>query len=287
MESYLNIVAKVLNEGVRRPNRTGIDTLSVPGCMFEHDMRQGFPLLTTKRVPFKLVASELEFFIRGYTDKQWLQDAGNHIWDAWCNPEKVPYGHDPETIEKMRAERDLGPIYGWQWRYFGAAYEGMGPPSRGGVDQLREVLQTLEKDPGSRRMLVTAWNPAQVGKMALSPCHFAWQVTVTAGRLNLLWNQRSVDVALGLPFNIARYGLLLYLLAKHTRLEVGRLVGFLGDTHIYLNHIEGLKEQCTRPCLPLCQLSTPLWAGLFEWLYTDTLPVDYQHHPAIPFEIAV
>ncbi|OVE74618.1 thymidylate synthase, partial [archaeon D22] len=284
----LKIVRKILNEGIIKPNRTGTDQTTVAGVMFEHDMEEGFPLLTTKKVPFRLVASELEFFIKGITDKQWLIERNNHIWDEWCSPDKVAYGHDEETKQKMMDERELGPIYGFQWRNFGADYESFDkPPRTEGIDQLKKLVDTLKKDPSDRRMLVMAWNPLAQHRMALPPCHYGFQVTVTGDKLNLMWNQRSVDTALGLPFNIASYALLLHLLAKETGYKEGRLVGFLGDTHIYNNHIEGLKEQLSRVPKKLCKIKTENFTSIFDWEYTDTVVEDYESHPRIKFEIAV
>ncbi len=288
MKEYQEIVRKILKEGVEKENRTGINTISVAGVMFEHDMSKGFPLLTTKFVPFRLVASELEFFIKGITDKKWLQERNNHIWDEWCTPDKVPYGHDEETKKRMMEERDLGPIYGFQWRYFNADYNGYDKkPSGEYVDQLKNLVETLKTNPNDRRLLVSAWNPLKLKHMALPPCHYGFQVVVTGKKLNLMWNQRSVDVALGLPFNIASYGLLLHLLAKETNLEEGRLVGFLGDTHIYSNHISGLKEQIEREPFELPRIETKNFKSIFEWKYTDTEIKDYKHHKRISFDIAV
>lgn len=289
MQAYLDLVRKILATGVVKHNRTGVDAITVPGAMFEHDMELGFPLLTTKRVPFRLVASELEFFIKGLTDKRWLQKRGNHIWDEWCNPEVVPYGHDAETQRQMAEERDLGPVYGWQWRHFGERYLGLGHDELAifGVDQLQNLVNKLKTDPTDRRMLVSAWNPVAIPKMALPPCHYAFQVTVIGDKLNLLWNQRSVDVALGLPFNIASYGLLLHLLAKQANLKEGRLVGFLADTHIYVNHVEGLREQLNRTPYDPPRIETSEFSDIFSWEFEHSKLVGYQHHPKISFEIAV
>lgn len=288
MQAYLDIVRRVMNTGRIKHNRTGIDASTVPGAMFEHDMAEGFPLLTTKKVVFRLVASELEFFIKGITDKEWLRERNNHIWDDWCSPEKVAYGHDTETRQRMAAERELGPIYGWQWRHFGAEYTSYDLPSLGaGVDQLQNAVDKLKSDPDDRRMIVSAWNPLDFEGMALPPCHYCFQVTVIDGYLNLLWNQRSVDVALGLPFNIASYALLLHLIAKETGLKEGRLVGFLADTHIYVNHFEGIKEQLSREPRPLPAIRTELFTSIFEWTYEDSVIDNYDPHPRIKFEIAV
>jgi thymidylate synthase len=288
MKAYLDIVREVLDQGVRKQNRTGIDTIAIPGAMFKHDMSEGFPLLTTKSVPLRLVASELEFFIKGLTDKQWLIDRNNHIWDDWCNPDIVPYGHDAETKAKMKNERDLGSIYGWQWRNFGASYIDYKTPAVGeGIDQLNNLVKKLKSDPSDRRMIVSAWSPKDFHSMALPPCHYGFQVTVIDGKLNLLWNQRSVDIALGLSFNIASYALLLHLLAKESGFKEGKLVGFLADTHIYVNHIDGLKEQLKREPYPLPSIKTYNWKSIFDWEYTDSYVENYIRHPKINFEIAV
>lgn len=290
MKHYLDIVIKIFEEGEKKKDRTGVGTLSVAGVIFQHNMADGFPLLTTKKIPYRLVASELEFFIKGITDKKWLQDRDNHIWDEWCSPQKVPYGHDEETKKKMMAERDLGTIYGWEWRHFGAEYRGYDADYSGqGVDQLKRLVDDLKNKPWSRQMLVLAWNPVDIDKVVPPYCHYAFQVTVTNNKLNLFWSQRSVDVALGLPFNIASYATLLHLLAKETGYEQGILTGFLADTHIYSNHISGLKEQLERDPekYPLPRIKTENFSSIFEWKYQDTELVNYQSYPPIKFEIAV
>ena len=290
MEAYLNIVRKILSEGVRKSNRTGVDTIAIAGAMFEHDMSQGFPLLTTKKVPFRNIATELEFFIKGITDKKWLQERKNYIWNEWAHPEKAPYGHSPEHKQRMAEERDLGPVYGFQWRHFGAEYDSHDSDYHGkGVDQLKRVVDKLKTDPHDRRMIVSAWNPLHLHKMGLPPCHYAFQVTVIDGKVNLLWNQRSVDTMLGLPFNIASYALLLHLIAKESGLKEGKLVGFLADVHIYVNHLEGAKEQLQRnpKDFPLPQITTEPFTSIFDWQAEHSKILNYQSHPTIKFEIAV
>lgn len=290
MRAYLDIVKNVLENGEKKTDRTGTGTLAIAGAIFKHDMKNGFPLLTTKKTPFRLIASELEFFIKGITDKKWLQDRNNHIWDEWCTPLKIPYAHDEETKKKMLAERDLGAIYGWEWRHFGAEYKDYQTDYTGqGVDQLKRMVEMLKTKPDSRQMLVLAWNPLDIEKAVPPYCHYAFQVTVINNRLNLFWNQRSVDVALGLPFNIASYATLLHLLALETGLEEGMLIGFLADTHIYLNHIDGLKEQLTRDPkkYKLPQIKTNNFKSIFDWQYTDSEIINYESYPRIPFEIAV
>jgi len=290
MRQYLDIVQNVLEHGEKKQDRTGTGTISLAGAMFKHDMSQGFPLLTTKKVAYKCVRTELEFFIKGITDKKWLQDRGNHIWDEWCTPLKVPYAHDKETKKKMLEERDLGAIYGWEWRHFGAEYKSYDTDYAGqGVDQLRRMVDELKDKPHSRQNLVIAWNPLDINKAIPPYCHFAFQVTVTNNKLNLFWSQRSVDVALGLPFNIASYATLLHLLAKETGYGEGTLVGFLADTHIYLNHIDGLKEQLTRDPgkYPLPKIQTENFTSIFDWQAEDTKLISYESYPKISFEIAV
>lgn len=290
MRSYLDIVEKIIKEGKLENTRTGISAYTIAGAMFEHDMSQGFPLLTTKKTPFKLVATELEFFINGITDKKWLQDKNNHIWDEWANPKKAPYGHDEESKKKMMEERELGPIYGFQWRHFNAPYESYDSDYTGkGIDQLKKITETLKTNPRDRRMIVSAWNPQQFSEMALPPCHYSFQITVIDGKLNLLWNQRSVDTMLGLPFNIASYALLLHLLAKETGLQEGKLVGFLADVHIYENHIDGAKEQLNRDPdkYPLSTIETENWKSIFDWHTEDTKLLNYQSYDKIPFVIAI
>ena len=185
MKQYLDIVDGILSEGELKHNRTGVDTVAIAGATFEHDMSVGFPLLTTKKMAHKSVRVELEGFIKGITDKKWYQERGCKIWDEWCNPQKVPYGHDDKTKRKMFEERDLGPIYGFQWRHFNAPYDNYDTDYSGkGIDQLSNVTDSLRKNLNDRRMVVSAWNPIQIGQMALPPCHYGFQVTVINDKLN-------------------------------------------------------------------------------------------------------
>lgn len=286
MKVYLDLVRKIveLPESYWKGNRTGIRTKALSGYMIEHDMNDGFPLLTTKHVPFKMVAVELEFFIHGYRDKQWLKDRGCHIWDEWCNPEIVPYANDDITKAKMAAENDLGYIYGCQWRNFN------GEDRLTGHDQLFDVLRTLRSNPSDRRMVVSAWNPNQLHQMALPPCHLLWQVVVTGENydvLNLNWYQRSCDTMLGLPFNIASYALLLKLLAAEVNMKEGKLCGMLGDVHIYENQIETAKIQLEREPYPLPQLELPGFTDIFSWTYEQRKIINYKHHSKIEYQLAV
>lgn len=290
MQTYLDIVRRVLETGEEKTDRTGTGTIAIAGAMFEHDMQKGFPLLTTKKMPFKVIASELEFFIKGITDKQWLRDRNNHIWDEWAHPKKAPYGHDEESKKRMFDERDLGPVYGFQWRHYNAPYSHHDADyANQGVDQLKKLVEKIKTNPHDRRMIVMAWNPSMLEDMALPPCHYGFQVTVINGRLNLLWNQRSVDTMLGLPFNIASYATMLHLLAKETGLQEGKLVGFLADVHIYKNHIDGAREQLTRDpnTYALPQIQTENFTSIFDWEHSQSKIVGYQSHPRIEFQIAV
>lgn len=290
MKAYLDIVKKVLETGEKVSTRQGIDAYTIAGAVFEHDMSNGFPLLTTKKIPMRLIATEIEGFINGVTDKKWFQDRNSHIWDEWASPQKAPYGHDQESKKKMLEERDLGPIYGFQWRHFNAKYEGYDANYKDkGVDQFKKVVETLKKNPRDRRMIVNAWNPAQLDEMALPPCYYSFQVTVINNKLNLLWNQRSVDTMLGLPFDIACHALILHLLAKETGFKEGKLVGFLADVHIFENHVEGAREQLSRnpEKYKLSKIETENWKSIFDWKTEDTKILNYESYPRISFEIAI
>ncbi len=288
MEEYLRIVKEVLENGNLKSNRTGVDTISISGAMFEHDMSQGFPLLTTKDVPLRLIASELEFFIKGITDKKWLQDRNNHIWDEWCSPLKVPYGHDEETKRKMFEERDLGPIYGFQWRHFGAKYIDYKTDYTGqGVDQLANLVNKLKQDSESRRLIVNSWNAADLDKMALPPCHDSFQVLANpkTKKLDFIWRQRSTDTMVGLPFNIASYALLQNLLAQEVGYVPGKLIGHLGDVHIYLPHIENAKIQLERAPYELPEVKVENFSGIFNCNYLDIKAKNYRRHPKLEYEV--
>ena len=290
MKAYLDIVKNVLEKGELVSTRQGWNAHTIAGAYFEHDMSKGFPLLTTKKMPFRLIATELEFFIKGITDKQWLIERNNHIWDEWASPKKAPYGHDEISKKKMLEERDLGPVYGFQWRHFNAPYESYDTDYSGkGFDQLKRLLEILKKDPRDRRMIVSAWNPLQLSEMGLPPCHYAFQVTVIDKKLNLLWNQRSVDTMLGLPFNIASYALLLHLLAKESGYEEGKLVGFLADVHLFDKHLDGAKEQLSRDPNKYSppKLETENWKSIFDWKAEDTKVLNYQSYDRIPLPIPV
>jgi thymidylate synthase len=289
-QTYLNFLQYILDNGVKKEDRTGTGTISVFGYQMRFDLSKGFPLFTTKRTPFRLIASELLWFIKGDTNIRYLLKNNNHIWDEWAYPKKAPYGHSQNAKESMLNERDLGPIYGFQWRHFGAEYDSYQTDyTNKGYDQLKALVRTLKTNPYDRRMILSAWNPPFLDQMALPPCHYAFQLVVIDGALNLLWNQRSVDVMLGLPFNIASYALLLHLLAKEGGLKEGKLIGFLADVHIYVNHVDGAREQLSRnPCeYALPTVVTEPFTSIFEWTAQDTHLLNYVSHPTIKFQIAV
>lgn len=264
----------ILTKGYKKEDRTGTGTISFPGVMIRHDMSDGYPLLTLRKVPFKSAAIELEGFIKGITSKQWYKERGCNYWNQWCNPQVVAYGTDVDTKKKMEECDDLGKVYGYQWRNFK------------GVDQLKDVVDTLKSNPNSRRMVCSVWAPDQLNEMALPPCHFAWQVNVTDGKLNLFYYMRSVDFVLGNDLNT--YGLLLHLLAKESNLKEGMLVGFFADAHIYLNHIDGIKELLNRNVTgKLPNIKTDNFKSIYDWQYNDTILLDYEPLPSVKFNVAV
>jgi len=298
MKQYLDIVNDILENGKWKTNRTGVKTLSITGAMFKHNMAKGFPLLTTKKVGLKTVCTELEFFIKGMTDKKWLEDNSCFIWSDWCNPQKVPYGHDEEIIRRMREERDLGRIYGVQWRkwkkykiinsWIDADGKNRAEVIIEEIDQLKNIIDKLKTDPFDRRMIVNAWNPAELDQMALPPCHFCFQILSDGKNVSLLYNIRSQDFPLGGPFNIASYAMLLLLIARTVNMTPNKLVGFLGDVHIYENQIEGIKEQLIRDPyqLPIVELPDEV-NNLFDWKRDQFILKNYKHHDKISMPIAV
>jgi len=288
METYLNLVDKILTEGKKKRTRTGIDKIVIFGEDINHNMSKGFPILTTKKMYTNAIFVELEGFIKGLTDKKWYQERKCNIWNEWCNPAKVPYGHDEGTKIRMKEERDLGPIYGFQWRHFGAEYNGYDFDYTGkGFDQLKDIVQKLKSEPDSTRMIVNAWSPLQLNQMALPPCHYSFTVNVIDNKLHLSWKQRSVDTMLGLPFNIASYATLLKLLAKESGFKEGNLIGHLEDLHIYINHIDKAREQLKRKPYPLPEVEITNFSSIFNWTHQQTNLINYHYHPKIEFPIAV
>jgi len=263
-EQYRGILAELLHNGKEKGDRTGTGTLSKFGMQIRHKMSDGFPLLTTKKMAVKTMMTELKWFLKGDTNIKYLVDNGCNVWngDAYKNFLKHNSPHDRlETLEEFinkiktddefaRKWGELGPIYGRMWRKFDE-------DSYGGIDQIQNLIDDLKTNPDSRRLMVTAWHPGYNQHSVLPPCHYGFQVYVSGGKLSLMWNQRSVDTFLGLPFNIASYGMLLMLLCEETGYEPGDLIGNLGDTHLYSNHVKQAKEQISREGfdLPTIKLS--------------------------------
>ena len=322
MKAYLDICQEILDTKTElTDNRTGIKTLRNPaGAVFVHDMDMGFPLLTTKKMGLKNIATELEFFIKGITDKRWLQERKCTIWDEWASaPKWKPvyeatiaefpqyFGRMPTDTEKtqiknkcMNDERDLGPVYGFQWRHFGGTYQ-FDParidrdptdnfdPKNPGYDQVAAAINTIKTDPTNRRIIVSAWNPTVMDKMALPPCHIMHNLLVDGNRLNLIWTQRSCDMFLGVPYNIASYALLLMLYAKETGLKPGILKGELHDAHIYENHIPQMREQISRTSyeLPTVQIPDENWNGMLAWNSANGFKLqNYKCHERLRGDVA-
>ena len=281
MKAYKDYLQYVLDNGVMTKNRTGVDTLACSGYMLKHDMKEGLPLLTSKKMGIKNIASELDMFIHGIQSKKFLQDRGNHIWDEWCNPQKVPYGQDAETQRRMKEEDDLGPIYGSQWVCFN------GDAEKG--NQLKTVIETIKKDPTSRRLVVSAWNPLQMDKMALPPCHVGFELLCypEQGTMDIIWAQRSCDSFLGVPYDLASYALLLTLICKETGYTPGCVYGMLGSCHIYENHLDVVKEQLSRPTHKLPTIEIENWTNIWEWQYSDVKLINYESEGRLVGAIAV
>jgi thymidylate synthase len=260
---YLDLLAELIADGARRGDRTGTGTLSVFGRQMRFDLGEGFPLLTTKKVHFKSIVLELAWFLRGETNVRWLQARGCTIWDEWADE-----------------SGELGPVYGKQWRSWAA-------PDGRSIDQIAAVVASLKTNPDSRRHIVSAWNPAEVEAMALPPCHCLFQFYVADGRLSCQLYQRSADVFLGVPFNIASYALLTHLMAKVTGLVAGDLVITLGDAHLYLNHLDQAQRQIARAPYPFPTLRLAETIDLFALEADDVALEGYRAHPPIKAPIAV
>jgi thymidylate synthase len=307
---YMHLLQRILDEGVEKSDRTGVGTKSIFGTQLKFDLKHSFPILTTKKVFFKGVVEELLWFIRGETDSKKLEERGVKIWVGNTSREFL----DKKGLDYP--EGMIGNGYGWQWRNWGGSYgetwteissDGVKytfisnpkeakehfkhTPSDIGIDQLANVINTLKKNPNDRRMIVSAWNVAEIDKMALPPCHLLYQFDVTDGCLNCQWYQRSVDSLLGLPFNITSYALLTYLIAKITNLKPGTLTFAGGDTHIYMNHIEQCKEQISRIPYPFPKLNIKKDIKTLEDIenlqFEDFELIDYKCHAAIKAPMAV
>jgi len=264
MRQYLDLMRHVRDHGVRKDDRTGTGTLSVFGCQMRFDLREGFPLLTTKKVHTKSIVHELLWFLRGDTNIAYLKANGVTIWDEWADP-----------------DGDLGPIYGYQWRSWPT-------PDGGHVDQLAQLVADIRRNPDSRRLIVSAWNVGEIPRMKLPPCHAFFQFYVAQGRLSCQLYQRSADVFLGVPFNIASYALLTHMVAQQTDLDVGDFVWTGGDCHLYLNHLEQVETQLARKPFPLSRLVLKRRPPtLFDYTYDDIEIAGYESHPALKAPVAV
>ncbi|HEY6794386.1 MAG TPA: thymidylate synthase [Kineosporiaceae bacterium] len=260
---YEDLLRHVMAHGVAKADRTGTGTHSVFGHQLRYPLEHGFPLVTTKQVHFRSIAVELLWFLRGDSNIAWLHEQGVTIWDEWAD-----------------ADGDLGPVYGVQWRSWPT-------PDGGHVDQIAQVVEQLRRDPDSRRLLVSAWNVAELDRMALPPCHVLFQFYVAQGRLSCHLYQRSADLFLGVPFNIASYALLTHLVAQQVGLGVGDFIWTGGDCHVYDNHVDQVTEQLTRPVYPFPALRVDRAASLFEYRYQDFHLEGYRHHPALRAPVAV
>ena len=260
---YLNLLRDLLDNGARREDRTGTGTLGFFGSQIRFDLSQGFPLLTTKKVHFKSVAVELLWFLRGDTNIKYLHDHGVSIWDEWADE-----------------NGNLGPVYGKQWRSWAA-------PDGRSIDQMQQLVENLKTNPYSRRHVISAWNPAEVEDMALPPCHCLFQFYVQDGRLSCQLYQRSADIFLGVPFNIASYALLTHMVAQATGLEVGDFVHTFGDVHLYLNHVDQAKTQLERTPHAFPTLKLAPKTDLFGFDYADLTLENYQSHGALKAPVAV
>jgi thymidylate synthase len=264
MRAYLDLLKLVLETGVEQQDRTGVGTLSVFGHQMRFDLAEGFPLLTTKKLHLRSILIELLWFLKGDTNVHWLQENKVSIWDEWANE-----------------EGDLGPVYGKQWRRWQA-------PDGREIDQIAQLIELIRRDPASRRQIVTAWNPAEIHLMALAPCHCLFQTQVAGGKLHLQLYQRSADIFLGVPFNIASYALLTHMLAQQCGLEPGTFVWTGGDCHLYLNHLDQAREQLAREPRPLPKLTLLRRPrAIDEYRYEDFEISGYDPHPHIKAEVAV
>jgi thymidylate synthase len=264
MQQYLDLMRRVRTQGAHKADRTGTGTLSVFGHQMRFDLAEGFPLVTTKKVHLKSIIHELIWFLSGDTNIRYLKANGVSIWDEWAD-----------------ANGELGPVYGAQWRSWPT-------PEGGSIDQIRQVVAGIRSNPDSRRLIVTAWNPAEVDRQALPPCHCLFQFYVADGRLSCQMYQRSADIFLGVPFNIASYALLTMMMAQVTGLKAGDFVHTLGDAHLYLNHIEQARLQLSRDPRPLPTMEiNPEVGSIFDFVYSDFTLGNYDPHPHIKAEVAV
>jgi thymidylate synthase len=264
MRQYHNLMKEVLEKGVQKSDRTGTGTISIFGHQMRFNLAEGFPMVTTKKLHLKSIIQELLWFLKGSTDNNWLKERGVSIWNEWAGP-----------------DGDLGPIYGYQWRSWPA-------PNGKHIDQIAEVVETLKKNPDSRRMIVSAWNVADIPRMALAPCHAFFQFYVADGKLSCQLYQRSADIFLGVPFNIASYALLTHMMAQQCNLEVGDFIWTGGDCHLYSNHLEQVDLQLSRDFYPLPKLNILRKPdSIFDYEFEDFEIAGYESHPHIKAPVAI
>lgn len=279
-QAYLNLLHQVLTEGTEKGDRTGTGTLSHFGAQLRFDLASGFPLLTTKKVHFKSIVYELLWFLSGSTHVDYLQKNGVRIWNEWATVE--------QTARFNRPEGDLGPVYGHQWRNYGASQLDDGSYHNDGVDQITQVVEQIKSNPNSRRLIVSGWNPGEAEQVALPPCHTLFQFFVADNKLSCQLYQRSADLFLGVPFNIASYALLTHMVAQVCGLDVGEFIWTGGDCHIYQNHREQVELQLTRSLYELPTLTlNPDVDDIFAFNYEDIRVDGYESHPAIKAKVAV
>lgn len=280
MKQYLDLLQHILDNGCDKADRTGTGTRSVFGHQMRFNLANGFPLLTTKKVHFRSIAIELLWFLKGDTHVKYLQDNNVTIWDEWATAE--------QTARFGRQTGDLGAVYGHQWRNFGASKNADGTYEQDGFDQIAWLINEIKTNPNSRRLIVSGWNPCEAGEVALPPCHTLFQFYVNDNKLSCQLYQRSADVFLGVPFNIASYALLTHMIAQVCDLDVGEFVWTGGDTHLYHNHFEQAKLQLSREPLPLCQLHLNAdIKDIFGFGFDDIKIVNYQSHERIKADVAV
>ncbi|HJH10056.1 MAG TPA: thymidylate synthase [Psychrobacter pasteurii] len=278
--AYLDLIRYVRDHGTEKGDRTGTGTRSHFGAQLRFDLQEGFPLLTTKKVHMKSITYELFWFLKGDTNVKYLQDNKVRIWNEWSTAE--------QTARFGRPEGELGPIYGHQWRNYGATKAEDGSYNQDGVDQITEVIEQIKNNPNSRRLIVSGWNPAEATQVALPPCHTLFQFFVADGKLSCQLYQRSADLFLGVPFNIASYSLLTHMIAQVCDLEVGEFIWTGGDCHLYQNHIEQVNEQLSREAYELPSLwLNPEIKDIFDFTFDDIRVENYQSHPAIKAPVAV
>ena len=278
--AYLDLIRYVRDHGAEKGDRTGTGTRSHFGAQLRFDLQEGFPLLTTKKVHMKSITYELFWFLKGDTNVKYLQDNKVRIWNEWSTAE--------QTARFGRPEGELGPIYGHQWRNYGATKAEDGSYNQDGVDQITEVIEQIKNNPNSRRLIVSGWNPAEATQVALPPCHTLFQFFVADGKLSCQLYQRSADLFLGVPFNIASYSLLTHMIAQVCDLEVGEFIWTGGDCHLYQNHIEQVNEQLSREAYELPSLwLNPEIKDIFDFTFDDIRVENYQSHPAVKAPVAV